>query len=115
MSIIFSIFSSENVFVLYNGDWKDFATLVILSVTGFNLQSSSLRSRTRCPLTPVFLMLSMKYEKAAINTLIEDSAILFGFVVDIFYFQIPITLSKIIGSAIIIVTCLTVTLSKSSA
>ena len=56
--------------------------------------------------------MAMKYEKAAINTMIEDFGIVFAFLADIFYFHEPITFTKILGTILIVGACLKITLSK---
>lgn len=58
------------------------------------------------------LLMAMKYEKAAVNTLIEDFSIVLGFAVDIFYFRKEITLAKVIGSLLIVGACVQISLAK---
>ena len=58
------------------------------------------------------LLMAMKYEKAAVNTLIEDFSIVLGFAVDVFYFRKEITLAKVIGSLLIVGACVQISLAK---
>lgn len=54
----------------------------------------------------------MKFERAIVNTIIEDSAIVIGFWADIFVFHHEITVAKICGTLIILVCCFLIGILK---
>jgi hypothetical protein len=56
--------------------------------------------------------MSLKYEKAVINAIIEDFSLVLCFLADIFYFDINFNFYQLIGSAIVVVVSMYVTLSK---
>ena len=60
----------------------------------------------------VTLVMAMKYEKAAINGLIEDFSTVLCFLADIIIFGIIFPIQSILGAVCIVIACLVISVSK---
>ena len=56
--------------------------------------------------------MSLKYEKAVINAIIEDFSIVLCFFTDIFLFGISFNVFQLVGSVIVVVASFYVTFTK---